>query len=348
MKKYFVYIALAILVISFSGCSLGVNKSSKEIGGIQLSTDSGNSWEVKNKAEEQKNISAVDVISVTIDPIDSNKIYLGTKNKGIIISENNAELWKKFNFPTKEDIYGIAINYFNSQIMYASGTLDDRGKIFKTNDGGENWEEIYTEPSSGTYITAMAMNNNDPHNIFVGTNKGVILKTSDGGISWNNLYSSNGAVAKIIFSEDENNNIYFLIYQKGVLMSDGDGNDFKKIKDEKTKLKLQGVFSIEADRNKSGTLYIGTDKGLFKSTNYDTFEEVDIVASSKKFPIRAIAVNPFNSKEIIYSVAQAMYRSVDGGENWSTTQLDTTRVVSDIKFNMNNPNIILAGFRNFK
>ena len=349
MKKYFLYSILVVAVFSFSGCSLLEGGSSKNIGGVLRSINSGGDWEIKNKVDDQKNISAVDVISITIDPVDSDRVYLGTKNKGLLVSEDNAETWGRIGFPAGNNVYGVAVNYFNSKVIYASGVVSGRGKIFKTEGGGENWDEIYTEPSEGTYITSMAMSNVDPNNIFVGTNSGVIFKTSNGGLSWDNLYSTKGTVAKIIFSENNRNDIYFLIYKKGVLVADNDGSNFREISDKKGKLKSHTVYSFEADKNISGALYVGTDKGLFKSADYGiTFEEIDILASSKNFPIRAIAVNPFNSNEIIYSAAQAIYKSSDGGEEWSTYQLNTTKSVSDIKFNMSSSNIVFAGFRSFK
>lgn len=348
MNKYLVYTLVIIAAIGFSGCSLVGSSSTSDIGGVIRSTDSGITWEIKNKVDEEFDISAVDVLAISMDPVETDKLYLGTKNKGILISENSAENWDKLNSPTENNIYGLAINYFNPKIIYASGTLNGRGKIFKTEDGGENWNEVYTEPADGTYITTMAMNPNDPQNIFVGTNRGVIIRTADGGATWDNLYSYDGAVAKIVFDQNERNNIYFLIYQNEILVADGNGENFRELGGESGSAGLSAIYSFDVDKNKSGTIYVGTDKGLYKSTNYgESFEELDIIASSREFPIRSVIVSPFNSNEIIYSSAHAIYRSDDGGEEWSTFQMNTSKSISDIEFNTSSPNLIFAGFRSF-
>lgn len=349
MKKCFAFVFVLTITLIFSGCSLGKESSSKDIGGVRMSTDSGKTWELKNRVADKKNISSVDVLSIAIDPVNSNRIYLGTKKNGILISEDMAESWETFDFPAKNGIYDISIDKTNFKNIYVAGIISGRGKVFRTQDGGEEWTEVYTEPADGTYVTAMAVDDNNPQNIFIGTSAGVILKTSNGGDSWSNLYSSNNAVSKIIISNDDKNSVYFLVYQRELIASDINGDNFRKLRDNESKQKKPPIFSFEIDRNNPGTLYIGTKNGLFKSIDYgESFKEVDIIASSKEFPISAIAVNPFNSSEIIYGSAQAMYKTTNAGKEWSTSQLNTIRNVSDIKFNLNDPNIVFAGFRSFK
>ncbi len=349
MKKYLVYTIILVAALTFSGCSLVGSGSTRDIGGVMRSTDSGITWEIKNKVDEETSISAVDVLTIIIDPVETDTVYLGTKDKGILISEDNAEKWRKFSSPTESNVYGLAINYFNNKTMYASGTASGRGKIFKTENGGETWSEIYTEPADGTYITAISMNPNNPQNIFVGTNRGVILRTSDGGANWDNLHSAGGAISKIIFSEDGKNNIYFLVYQNKILLADENGLNFREMERKSGNTDLPTIYSFDIDKNKNGTMYIGTERGLYRSNNYgESFEELDIIASSREFPIRSVIVSPFNSNEIIYSAAQAIYKSSDGGEEWSTFQMNTSKSISDIEFSTSSPNLIFAGFRSFK
>jgi hypothetical protein len=74
---------------------------------------------------------------------------------------------------------------------------------------------------------------------------------------------------------------------------------------------------------------------------------VNIIESSKAFPVRAIAINPQNSKEIIYSSAKALYKSVDGGVTWATFQLDTTKEISVLLYDPTNAAKIYGGLRSF-
>lgn len=347
MRKYF-FVAF-LLVFILSGCSLVNTGSSKKTGGVLKSIDSGITWQLKNKVSEKQTINSVDVLDMVIDPVDTDKIYLGTRDKGIAFSKDGAESWEKMKFPGNK-VYGIAINYSKPSNIYATAVAGGRGKVFKTDNYGEEWKEVYTEPADGTVITSLTMDKNNPTTVYIGTSNGVIIKTIDGGETWRNLYSAGGAVTKILFGGGNDGRIYFMVNQKQVVVSDGNGDNFRiiggKLKNEKAKMGI--VYSIAVVNNDSGGLYIGTDKGMFRSFDGgDTLEEVDVIASSKEFPIRSVAINPRNSQEIVYSAAQAIYKSENGGKNWSTYQLNTGKLISEILFNPSDMSVIYAGLREF-
>lgn len=347
MKRYF--LLLLILVFGISGCNLTGTGSGKKVGGVLKSADSGITWMLKNKVSEKSSINAVDVLDVAIDPVDTDKIYLGTRDKGIAFSKDGAESWEKMKFPGNR-VYGIAINYVKPSNIYASGIEGGRAKVFKTDNYGEEWKEVYNEPADGTVITSLAMDKNNPTVVYIGTSEGVIVKTIDGGETWRNLYSAGGAVTKILFGGGSDSNIYFMVSKKTPIVSNGDGSNFRDIgaKMSTPKTRLNEVFSLAVANGDGGALYIGTNKGMFRSFDGgENLEEVNVIASSKEFPIRSIAINPNNSQEIIYSAAQAVYKSENGGKNWSTFQLNTGKLISEILYNPKDVSIIYAGLREF-
>jgi len=352
MKKYFWICLLIIFSVSLSGCTnpiLGNSTGSSKAGGVMKSSDAGKTWEIKNKAGEKSNINKVEVYSMAIDPVDTNKIYLGTKDKGIAVSKNGAENWEKMDFPGNK-VYGIAINHFNPGNIYASGVVGERGKLFRTDDYGESWNEIYTEPADGTVVTSLAMDKNNASVLYMGTSEGVVVKTVDGGVSWRNLCKAEDAVTKILFGGGTDAHIYFMVHEHQLVVSDREGNNFREITgnlgDED--VDMGTVASIAVVQNDNGGIYLGTDSGLFRSFDGgENLEQVNTIGSSRDFPVRSIAINPKNSQEIIYSGAQAIYKSVNGGKNWSTFQINTGTVVGNIVYNPSDVNIIYSGLRSF-
>lgn len=339
---------ISFVMMIFSGCSLIGSKSAGEIGGVLKSANNGIEWELKNKVNNKQNITKVDVLDLTIDPVDTNRIYLGTRDRGIVVSKNGAENWEKLKFPANK-VYGVAVNYYKPSNIFALGVKGERGKIYKTDDYGENWEEIYTEPADGTVIVSLAMNKNNPAVLYVGTSKGAILRTVDGGETWRSIYNAKGAVTKIMFGGGGDSNIYFLVYENQILSSDINGGNFKvigaKLADKNKK--MGKVYTLGA--SESGELYVGTDDGIFRSKDGgENIEEIGVLDTSKGFPIRSIAINPKNSQEIIYSAAQAIYKSVDGGKSWSTYQLNTGKLISKIVFDQTDVNIVYSGLRSYK
>ena len=222
-----------------------------------------------------------------------------------------------------------------------------RGKIYRSIDSGTNWKEIYTEPSTNTVISSLEISKKDSSVLYAGTSEGVILKSIDGGQSWINEYKASGPVIDISFDAADDSIVYFGVFDQGIVRTKDAGNSFDDLtKNINSVVSNAQVVSLTADPSQSGTLYIGLEKGIVRGTSAgDVWEKINIIESSANFPVRAIAVNPQDSNEIIYSTAQAIYKSIDGGVQWSTFQLATDRIVEVLKYNTLIPSVIYAGLR---
>ncbi|HFC77020.1 MAG TPA: hypothetical protein ENJ27_02220 [Candidatus Moranbacteria bacterium] len=350
LKKYLFSSFIFLFAVSLSGCSILNTTTSKSVGGVLKSENSGMDWKFKNKVDEKKNISEIEVLQMAIDPIDTNRIYLGTKKKGIVFSTDGAETWKKMKFPAN-DVYGIGINRFRSGTIYATGVYGKRGKVFESEDYGKNWKEIYTEPADGTRVTALMISYNEPNVLYIGTSEGAIFKTVDSGKTWRKIYTTKGVISQILFGDSAGKIVYFVTYKKDLIITRDSGNSFEIAGKKQTDMILKNglSFSIAVDNDEDGSnLYLGTSNGLFKSSDQGkSFKQLDILSDSSKFAIRSIAINPKNPQEIIYGAAQAIYKSVDSGKHWATFQIDTDKVLGNISFDPNDVSVIYAGLRSF-
>ncbi len=358
MKNFIKIAFIIIIVFVFSGCSFNLNGlKESSAGGFLVSEGDENKWVAKNYYDEKTNISGVEILTIAVDPTNPSVVYLGSMDNGIFVSNDGGEDWNKIVEFLPVKIYGLAINPFNSQTIYATGVLGKRGKIFRTDDGGKNWLEIYSEPADGTVVISLAISKTNPQIVYAGTSGGMIIRTSDGGSTWENSYIGKSPITKIVFDERNESAMYFLAFKEGVLTTKNGGNDFEFIGIENGKKEERGkrenfspsaVQSIVADPGSEGVAFLGTTKGMFRVSNFgNNIEEVEIIGSSKKFPIYAIAVNPRNSSEIVYAAAQAIYKTTDGGRQWSIFQLDTKKSVSVLKYNGDVPGKIYAGLRKY-
>jgi photosystem II stability/assembly factor-like uncharacterized protein len=141
--------------------------------------------------------------------------------------------------------------------------------------------------------------------------------------------------------------VYFGVFQGGVLETKDGGVTISEVM-QKTAAneRISNVMTVVADPSLAGIFYAGTNSGIVKC-DVQTCSSLNIIASSEKFPIRAIAVNPSNTKEIMYSSAKAIYKSVDGGSQWSTFQLDTNKEISVLRYDFADTSKIYAGLRSF-
>ncbi len=113
-----------------------------------------------------------------------------------------------------------------------------------------------------------------------------------------------------------------------------------------TSVNANSIVSLSLDPSKSGVLYAGASKGLLRSYDFGkTWEALNIIESSKKFPISAVAVNPKNSSEIVYVSALTLYKSIDSGVSWSTHQIASDKSVYLLQYDGYNPEILYIGFK---
>ena len=349
MKR--ILLALPVLMAAFflSGCGTG---SSTQVpltmagATVIKSEDGGGVWNPKTRIDDKKTIAGVNVLSMAINPADSNVVYIGTEENGLFVTKNGGETWE--NVPFANKVYGLLFDSQNPNIMYGSGVFNKRAKIYKRLEEGQEWKEIYTEPSEGTMVSSLALDKNNPEVMYAGTSEGVILKTSDSGKTWRNLKKAGGPIISIAFDNGNSGHVFFGVFQKGVLETNDAGETINDINEKMGNMRgSMSVYTIVSDPYLSGVVYVGTEKGIYRRSQDEKWSELNIIESSKAFPIRAIAINPGNSKEILYSSAKAIYKSTDSGATWATFQLDTAKEISILRYDNVNPPKIYAGLRKF-
>ncbi len=353
MKRILFAVPIIGAIFLLSGCSLSgaISKTKSTMANATLikTQDGGNSWNPKMKIDEKKNIAGIDVLNIATHPTDPNILYLATASNGLFVTKDAGESWAHVAYADKA--YGLVFDPRDPNVMYGSGIFNGRAKLYKRINENEEWREIYTEPADGTTISALAIDRSNPQVLYAGTSKGMIIKTTDGGQTWINLKIAtplNAPISNISFDSSDSAHVFFLAFQAGLLETRNAGASIEEITRQIDPVKnTSSVFTIAMDPYLGGVIYVGTGAGIFKRDGSGKWNSLNIIESSKAFPVRAIAINPRNSREIIYSAAKAIYKSTDGGATWSTFQLDTSKDVSVLRFDQANPNNIYAGMRSF-
>lgn len=354
MKKILVSLILILSPALFFGCSLTPQKNTTGKSSftfsesIWKSTNGGTLWEVKNKGEGKANIADVDILSFIINSKDKNNIYVGLRKGGILETTDGGDIWKFINFQS-EKVYGLALDSMNGKKLYASGVWQGRGKIFKTEDDGQNWKEIYTSPINGPLIIFLVIDKVNPNILYATTSENEALKSVDGGISWKNIYLSNAPIIKVATDVGNSNLIYFLTNEGDIIRSSNGGDEFENITEKVNKSFLgfnRNKFGIlEVDPSKSGNVYLAGSGGIALSSDAgETWQGILTLNNPEDFPIKALAINPKNSKEMIYAMAMATYKSVDGGENWMTSQFNSKMSINILKYDPTGSGELFVGF----
>ena len=344
-----------------------------EAGSIWRSDDGGKTFVPKITVDEKRKITKADVLNISFLLRDDARaqteeirrvpnIYIGTVEDMIFKTSDGAEIWEPINFPP-DKVYSFVASRRSIDRMYATGVVAKRGKIFRTIDGGSTWQDMYSEPGTETTIVSLAEHPMDVNLLYAGTSTGTVVLSRDGGDTWKNVGTAvNGPITGIVFDAKDKNIVYLLAVNAKVYTSEDAGDtwldlDYVRAEERKKNPKAPvgvatpsvGIVSLVADPYISGTLYIGTKAGLFRSRDFGkTLEKLNIIESAEKFPIRAFAVNPKNSQEIVFVAGRTFYKSVNAGDTWSVTMLGIDRDVSVIEYDPLYPEVLYLGLRKMK
>lgn len=337
-KKQLFVLALPFFLLLTTGCEIKFTSDR----GVLISQDFGETWEQKTKGYTEKRkikdiLSKEGITCLEIDPQDPKRIYLGTKSKGIFLSEEMGENWKNL-FDKIKRIEDIAIDPKVSEIIYfASGR-----KIYKSTNRGESWTNIYTEPQKKARITSLGLDFAEPNNLYATTSLG-ILKSENYGNTWKVLKWIEGGAKEIYFYPADSKKFYVVSNREGIFKTTNGGKDWTQIKKSLKKFK---------DGIKINDLWLGRDKEIFLATSYgllksgdegQTFEEIKTLIKSSDSGISEIGVDPKNSQEIYFTAKNTFYKSIDGGNNWTMRSLPTSRSINLLVIDPKEPRRIYLG-----
>jgi len=271
--------------------------------GVSKSYDGGNTWVAKNQGILNSAGYSGDGIpnfSLTIDPSNPDIVWAGMQfARGIYKSTDGGETWVKKDDGITEwnelTVRNFGIDPNNSNIVFAGCEIGTgiqgyefekvRGKIYKTEDGGENWHCVWEGDSLIRFVLI------DP------TNSNIV-------------YASSG-----IFDREALNNIGI-----GVLKSTDGGETWKQINNGISNLFVgflemhptnPKVLFAAAGMNQQQR-YGYNDGGIFKTV--DGGETWGKVLGNDTFTIVTISLS--NPNVVYAGSQQAFYRSDDGGNTW--------------------------------
>lgn len=285
-------------------------------GGVLKSTDGGSTWRTIFDTE-----ATLSVGDIAIDPVDTNKIYVGTgepgngvgsvtyDGNGIYRSLDGGENWTNIGLTNGGNTGRIAINPQNTNIIFAAMLGDlfentpDRG-IYRTTDGGTSWEKVlYVNDSTGGID--VCINPENPNIIFASTWERVRRY---------NRRDYNGLGSRIYRSEDGGDTWEMLT------------NGLPVGANELSKITLY-IAPSNPDIIYAGVVGTGDKlKDIYKSTDGgDTWIGLNCVTevntTSQDNWFGGVRVDPFNAN-IVYWVGFIVSRSMDGGLTWSDVMED--------------------------
>ena len=348
MKKFFIL----LLGLTFMAASCDLTGGLFDLGtgtrGVVKSEDSGETYSAANILQKKGDISGIGVNSLVFDPSKPDTLYLGSSN-GIYKSEDAAKSWRYI--LSGITIADIALDPLQSNVIYAAGIVGANGKIIKSLDGGVSWVDIYTEPSKNNTVLSIAVGRSNSL-VLAGLTTGEILRSVDKGHTWQASKDFADRITKILLNAS--GTVYALTFHKGLMKSTDQGISWTMISDLLTKSSVssfdQAPSSVSAfydmalDQRQPGVLYLGTQEGLYRSTNDGVnWSFLGLPEKNTSLRVSALSVNPNNSNNLFVAVSSTIFKSANGGLTWETKILPTQSEVRRILINPQANNLIYLG-----
>jgi photosystem II stability/assembly factor-like uncharacterized protein len=347
--------------------------------GVHKSYDGARTWYPKNEGITSRFGSTGDgipIFSLTVDPNDPNIVWCGTLGMtGVYRSTDKAEHWQQKNngIPSTARLTfrSFTIQPGNSNVVYCgtewalSGTeipagqkSASRGKIYKTTNGGDSWNEVL---DSDALVRTIIIDPTNTDIVYAATgifdrddvHEEGIWKSTDAGKTW--FHINNGVTNFTVgHIEMDPNNSNILFAAAGRLNGFGGdsnaetGEILRTTNGGQTWSRQYGGFSglpfiyVEFDQANPNVVYASaSDRGFFKSTDKGITWFQTTYNPPYINPGHIISIATTKNKPnwlITNSYGGGVFLSEDGAKSWSAASKGYTGCeVTDIAVAFDDP-----------
>jgi len=353
VKKIKLMMILSFIIIVTTGCSIsfGTTNQTKPVndGGVFKTINKGDIWQQKvlipTVSGRPNSIAIIDSESMIMDPSDHQAIYLGSVANGLLYSYTGADDWQIAKGLGAVTVKAIAIDPGFKCIIYAAVG----NRLFKSSDCNRSWSSVYFDNDLRVIINTVAVDNLNSNNVYIGTTRGEIIKSSDRGGSWRTIQRFQNEVKKIVINPFDGKTIFVATAIRGIFRSTDSGNSWTDLADKLKEFNDNRFRDIELGRSIPGLIFLATQYGLIKSSDYgNSWSKIELITPIDQAIINSIAISPKNANEIYYVTNTTFYRSLDGGKNWAPQKLPSTKTGWKLLIDPENPSIIYLGVRTLK
>jgi len=343
---------LTLLICATTGCTISFRTKGGGgyDGGVYKTTNKGNSWQQRSLiptiSGQPRSIGGINVSSLAMDPSDNKAIYFGSQDNGLFYTYDGANNWRVATELGRITIKAVAVDPKSKCIIYVASA----NKVYKSTDCNRTWSQVYYDNDIEVTVNTIAIDHYNSANVYIGTSRGEIIKSSDRAGSWQTIGRFEDDVEKIVISPHDSRVIFVATTKKGIYRSTNSGASWLDLGENLKEFDNSKDFKdIVLPQSEMGMVLLATRYGLLKSNdNGETWSRIKLITPEKKATINAIAVNPKDAREIYYVTNTTFYRSLDGGENWTTKKLPTTRAGWKLLIDPEDPSVIYMGVRRIK
>lgn len=336
---------LIITAVFLSGCIIKVaDNPANSNGGVFATKDAGTSWiNISSllNVDGRSSFNNANITFLEIDNAEPFTLYAGTLEMGLLYSINNGVSWQSTLIGVGR-INDIAVSRQNQCLIYAAVN----SFVYRSRDCARNWEIMLREAAQGAVVTSVGVDPENDNIVYAATNKGAFYQSLDRGVSWQTKKFLKTYLKDIIINPENGSIIYLATRNTGIYRSlDKTASWDHLYSDYVAEFKEFGVHhQLILDPHNYNRLYYVNDYGILVSENKgDDWEAMSLLTPANSLYIYNLAISKQDPNKIYYSTASTFYYTVDGGENWLTKKVPTSKVLLRLLTNPKEDGVIYAG-----
>jgi photosystem II stability/assembly factor-like uncharacterized protein len=284
-----------------------------------------------------------DARSLAYDAHNPDHILLGTSTGQMFASNDAGLTWSRLARLGGDEyvLDHISIDPQDSNRIYVSAWSSSGqqiGEIFRTVDGGSNWQTL--PAMHGKSIRAMAMYKGDSRVLVAGALDGV-YRSNDGGETWERLSPANSAdiknIESIAIDPKDPNTVYAGTWHLAWKTTDA-GANWQHI--NKGMIDDSDVFSVIVDHDNPSVVFASACSGIYKSeTAGNLFSKIQGIPFSAR-RTRVLKQDPTNENIVYAGTTEGLWKSTDLGKMWKRVSSPDV-VVNDVVVDPRDSNRVL-------
>ena len=281
--------------------------------------------------------------SLSYDPQNPDRIYLGTSTGTLFLSADGGHNWSRLAHLGGDDnvLDHIVIDPQNPKHIYVSAwSVENQqaGDVFRSHDGGNNWEAL--PGMHGKSVRALAIAPYDSKVLVIGALDGV-FRSKNGGNSWERISPASQAELKNIESiavDPKNPDVVYAGTWHLAWKTDDGGANWQRI--NKGMIDDSDVFSIIVDSTNPAVVYASACSGIYKSESAgDLFRKMQGIPFSAR-RTRVLKQDPSNPGTVYAGTTEGLWKTTDAGKTWKRVS-NPEVVVNDVLVDPRNSNRVL-------
>jgi photosystem II stability/assembly factor-like uncharacterized protein len=281
-------------------------------------------------------------MEIVFDTSDPDAVYLATREHGYVYSYDNGRSWQH---PADAVVHegtvsSIAVDQVDKCTVYIA-----KGRnVIKTEDCNRTFDPELFVDATGETVTRVRTDWYDPQVVWIGTTGGSVVKSMNGGDTWTTVMRLGDGVVDLLVSRADSRVVVVATEDKGLFRTSDGGATWEDLEAALDPFRNAKNGILLREDVSGSVMYYANERGLLRSRDQGkSWEGVELLTPPSSVRIYGLAIHPDDGDRVYYGTSGTFYSATDGGKEWHTRELPTSRAATAIAVDPDETDLVFVG-----